>query len=71
MAPKKSPKKTATVHSIDTDTSAGQANNQVVTRRDLDMLAQNLTNAFFEQLHAILSANNAAAQHQILVDMAN
>ena len=49
------------VHSTDTDTSAGLANNQAVTRRDLDLQAQNLTVAFSEQLRAIVSANNPAA----------
>lgn len=48
MAPKKNPTSNATVHSIDTDASTGQANNQVVTRQDLDMLAQSLTYAFTE-----------------------
>ena len=50
MASKRNPTQTATVHSTDTDTSAGHANNQAVTRRDLDMLARNLTAAFSEQL---------------------
>jgi hypothetical protein len=40
MAPKKVHTQTATVHSTNTDTSEGQTNNQAVTRRDLDMLAQ-------------------------------
>ena len=58
MAPKKNPTQTATVHSTDTDTSAGQASNQAVTRWDLDLLAQNLRVGFSEQPHAIVSANN-------------
>jgi hypothetical protein len=70
MAPKKNPTQTATVHSTDTDTSAGQANNQVVTRRDLDMLAQNLTAAFSEQLRTIIKAN-APDQRQTMDEMAN
>ena len=52
MAPKRNATQTAIVHSTDTDTSAGHANNQAVTRRDLDMLAWNLTAAFFEELRA-------------------
>ena len=60
MAPKKNPTQTATVHSTDTETSRGMMNNQDVTRRDLDMLAQNQTNAFFEQHRTIVSTNNVA-----------
>ncbi len=59
MASNKVQTQTATVHSIDTDTYAGQDNNQAVTRRDLDMLAQNLTTTFIEQLRAIVNANAA------------
>ena len=70
MAPKKVQTQTATVHSTDTDTSTGQANNQAVTRRDLDMLAQNLTNAFAEQLRAAISANTTNPNPQVLGDMA-
>ena len=62
MAPKRNPTKAATVHNTDTDTSAGQANNEAVTRQDLDLLAKNLTVAFSEQLRAIVSANNLATQ---------
>ena len=68
MAPKKNPTQTATVHSTDTDTSAGHANNQAVTRRDLDMLARNLTAAFSEQLRAVI--NNTPTQQRVLEDMA-
>ena len=71
MAPKRNPTQTATVHSIDTDTSVGQTNNQAVTRRDLDILAQNLTTAFAEQLCAIVSANAATPHQQVLADMAD
>ena len=71
MAPKKNPTQTVTVHSIDTNTLAGQVNNQAVTRQDLDILAQNLTNAFTEQIHAIVSASNTVPQQQVLADMAN
>ena len=70
MAPKKNPTQTATVHSTDTDTSAGHANNQAVTRRDLDMLARNLTAAFSEQLRAIMNNNNPP-QQQVLENMAD
>ena len=63
MAPKRNPTQTATVHSTNTNTSASQANNQLVARRDLEILAQNLTNAFAEQLRTIVSAN-AAPPHQ-------
>ncbi|CAO2830646.1 unnamed protein product, partial [Amaranthus hypochondriacus] len=70
MAPKRIPTQTATVHSTDTDTSAEQANNQAVTRRDLDMLAQSLTTAFAEQLRAALSTNAPAQNQQTLDDMA-
>ena len=70
MAPKRNPTQIATVHSTDTDTSAGQANNQAVTRRDLDMLARNLTAAFSEQLRAVMNNNNPAPQ-QVLEDMAD
>ncbi|XP_057537254.1 uncharacterized protein LOC130814967 [Amaranthus tricolor] len=69
MAPKRNPTQTATVHSTDTDTSAGHANNQAVTRRDLDMLARNLTAAFSEQLRAVI--NNTPTQQRVLEDMAN
>ncbi|XP_057517902.1 uncharacterized protein LOC130798824 [Amaranthus tricolor] len=69
MAPKKNPTQTATVHSTDTDTSAGHANNQAVTRRDLDMLARNLTAAFTEQLRAVIS--NTPTQQRVLEDMAD
>ena len=69
MAPKKNPTQTATVHSTDTDTSAGHANNQAVTRRDLDMLARNLTAAFTEQLRAVI--NNTPTQQRVLEDMAD
>ena len=55
MAPKKNTAQTATVQSTDTDTSAGQANNPAVTRRDLDLLAQNLTAAFAEQLRNVVA----------------
>ena len=47
----------------------GQANNQAVTGRD--MLAQNLTNAFSEQLCAFVSTNNTAHRQQMLANMAN
>ena len=70
MAPKRNPIQTATVHSTDTDTSAGHANNQAVTRRDLDMLARNLTAAFSEQLRAVMNNNNPP-QQQVLQDMAD
>ena len=70
MAPKRNPTQTATVHSTDTDTSAGQVNNQAVTRRDLEMLAQNLTATFSKQLRAVMSTNNPA-QQRALDDMAN
>ena len=70
MAPKRNPTQTATVHNTDTDTLAGHANNQVVTRRDLDMLARNLTATFSEQLHAVINHNNPA-QQRILEDMAD
>ena len=70
MGSKKNPTQTTTVHNTDTNTSAGQANNQVVTRQGLDMLAQNLTTAFSEQLRAVVTANNAATQQQILTDIA-
>jgi hypothetical protein len=69
MPPKRNPTQTATVHSTDTDTSAGQANNQVVTRRDLDILAQNLTAAFSEQLRAIVT--QTPVQRQTMDEMAN
>ena len=69
MAPKRNPTQTATVHNIDTDTSASHANNQAVTRRDLDMLARNLTAAFSEQLRAII--NNTPTQQRVLEDMAD
>ena len=69
MAPKKNPTQTATVHNTDTNTSAGHANNQVVTRRDLDMLARNLTASFFEQLRAVI--NNTPTQQRVLEDMAD
>ena len=69
MAPKKNPTQTATVHSTDTDTSAGHANNQAVTRRDLDMLARNLTAAFSEQLCTVINDN--PAQQRVLEDMAD
>ena len=68
MAPKRNPTQTATVHNTDTDTSAGHANNQTVTRRDLDMLARNLTAAFSEQLRAVI--NNTPTQ-RVLEDMAD
>ena len=42
-----------------------------MTRRDLDMLAQNLTTAFTEQLCAIVSANAATPHQQVLADMAD
>ena len=71
MALKRNPTQTAIVHNIDTDTSLGQANNQAVTCRDLDMLAQNLTTAFIEQLRAIVSANAATLHQQVLADMAD
>ena len=71
MAPKKNPTQTVTMHSTDTDTLAGPANNQALTRQDLDILAQNLTNAFTEQICVIVSASNAAPQQQVLADMAN
>ena len=70
MASKRNPTQTATVHSTDTNTSTGHANNQAVTRRDLDMLARNLTTAFSEQLHAVINHNNPA-QQRILEDMAD
>ena len=70
MAPKSNPTQTTTVHNTDTDTSAGHANNQVVTRHDLDMLAQNLTAAFFEQLCAVINHNNPT-QQRVLEDMAD
>ena len=70
MAPKRNPTQTATVHNTDIDTSAGHANNQTVTRRDLDMLARNLTAAFSEQLRAVVNNNNPA-QQRVLEDMAN
>ena len=59
MAPKKNPTQTATVHSTDTDTSADHANNQAVTRHDLDVLARNLTAAFSEQFYAVINNNPA------------
>ena len=62
----KLPPCTAQIH-----TSAGQANNQAVTRCDLNMLAQNLTSAFAEQLHAIVNANAATPHQQVLADIAN
>ena len=58
MTLKRNPTPPATVYITDTDTSAGQANNQAMTRRDLDLLAQNLTVAFSEQHRVIVSANN-------------
>ena len=70
MAPKRNPTQTATVHSTDTDTSAGHANNQAVTRRDLDMLTRNLTVAFSEQLRAVMNNNNPP-QQQVLEEMAD
>ena len=70
MSPKRNPTQTATVHSTDTDTSAGHANNQAVTHRDLDMLARNLTAAFSEQLRAVINNNNPA-QQRVLEDMAD
>ena len=69
MAPKKNPTTTAIVHNTNIETSAGQANNQAVTGRDLDMLAQNLTTTFAEQLCAIVSANAATPHEQVLADM--
>ena len=69
MAPKKNPTQTATVHNTDTDTSAGHVNNQTVIRRDLDMLARNLTAAFSEQLCAVI--NNTPTQQRVLEDMAD
>ena len=59
------------MHSTDTDTFAGQVNNQAVTRHALDMLAQNLTTAFAEQLRAIVSANAVTPHQQVLADMVN
>ena len=69
MVPKRNPTQTATVHNTDTDTSSGHANNQAVTHRDLDMLARNLTAAFFEQLRAVI--NNNPAQQRVLEDTAD
>ena len=69
MAPKKNLTQTATVHSTYTDTSAGHANNQAVTRCDLDMLARKLTAAFSKQLRAVI--NNNPAQQRVLEDMAD
>ena len=48
------------MQNTDTDTSAGQANNQVVTRRDLDILVQNCTNTFTKQLRTTVRANAAS-----------
>ena len=67
MAPKRNPTQATTLHSTDTDTSTGQANNQVVTRRDMDMLAQNLTTSYTEQLRAIVSVNAATPHQQALL----
>ena len=69
MAPKKNPTQIATVHSTNTDTSAGHTNNQAVTCRDLDMLARNLTAAFSEQLRAVI--NNTPTQQRMLEDMSD
>ena len=69
MAPKRNPTQTATVRSTNTNTSAGHTNNQAVTRRDLDMLARNLTAAFSDQLRAVINSN--PAQQQVLEDMAD
>ena len=40
-----------------------------LTCRDLDILVQNLTNAFTEQIHTIVSTNNAAPRQQVLTEM--
>ena len=58
------------MHSIDTNTFAGQTNNQAMTHQDLDILAQNLTNAFTKEIRAIVSANNAIPQQLVLAKIA-
>lgn len=62
MTPKKNSTQTATVHDTDTYTSVGHANNQAVNHKDLNILAQNITNAIIEQIRAIISSNNDVPQ---------
>ena len=62
MAPQKTKTKEAYVVRS-TDTSTSHRENQAVTRKDLDILANNLSQTFAEQLRNVTAQQNPSQQN--------